>query len=203
MFNTTKYTKWYQSIIDNAVKRTVIEGYVEKHHIIPKSLGGDDSPDNLVLLTAKEHFIAHHLLTKMCVGDKDQNKMWSAFFFMPVNPSSKNKRDYYCRTYEISKNKMAEGKKKFFSGKNNPFYGRKATEEHKEKMRQSWNRSAPRNMDKTIYTFVHDEFGTEVCTRKELCEKYGVSQKRIYTIVNKLSNTAKGWKILWVNEAIL
>lgn len=203
MFNESKYTKWYQSIIDIAVKRTVIEGYVEKHHIIPKSLGGDDSPDNLVFLTSKEHFIAHHLLTKMCVDDKDRNKMWSAFFFMHVNPSPKNKRLYSSRTYEISKKKMAEGRTKYFSGKNNPRYGKKATKEHKEKMSKSWNREALRNADKTIYTFVHDEYGTEVCTRKQLCDKYGISQKRIYTIVNKKSNTAKGWRVLWEKEVIM
>ena len=36
--------------------------YYERHHIIPKWLGGNDSKDNLVLLTAKEHYIAHYLL---------------------------------------------------------------------------------------------------------------------------------------------
>lgn len=38
--------------------------YYEKHHIIPRSLGGDDSKDNLVLLTAREHFLAHYILWK-------------------------------------------------------------------------------------------------------------------------------------------
>jgi hypothetical protein len=36
--------------------------YYEEHHIIPKSLGGSNSADNLVLLTAREHYIAHLLL---------------------------------------------------------------------------------------------------------------------------------------------
>ena len=35
--------------------------YYEKHHINPKWLGGNDTKDNLILLTAKEHFIAHLL----------------------------------------------------------------------------------------------------------------------------------------------
>lgn len=36
--------------------------YVEQHHITPKCLGGTNESDNLVFLTAREHFIAHHLL---------------------------------------------------------------------------------------------------------------------------------------------
>jgi hypothetical protein len=38
--------------------------YYERHHIIPKWLGGTDGRDNLILLTAREHFVAHHLLWK-------------------------------------------------------------------------------------------------------------------------------------------
>lgn len=38
--------------------------YYEKHHIIPRWLGGKDTKDNLILLTPKEHFIAHMLLWK-------------------------------------------------------------------------------------------------------------------------------------------
>ena len=52
------------SIVSNAKNRT-ISGYIEKHHIIPKSCGGSNKKENLVALTAKEHFICHLLLTKM------------------------------------------------------------------------------------------------------------------------------------------
>jgi hypothetical protein len=38
--------------------------YYEKHHITPRWLSGTDTKDNLILLTAKEHFIAHLLLWK-------------------------------------------------------------------------------------------------------------------------------------------
>src|SRR5690606_11752854 len=39
--------------------------YSERHHIIPKCLGGDDSTDNLVYLSGKAHFLAHRLLCKI------------------------------------------------------------------------------------------------------------------------------------------
>jgi hypothetical protein len=67
-FLKNKYTKWYFALVNNAQHRS-ITGYVEKHHIVPKSLGGDDSASNLVVLSAREHFVAHLLLTKM-VDDK-------------------------------------------------------------------------------------------------------------------------------------
>lgn len=39
--------------------------YYEKHHIIPRCIGGSDNELNLVLLTAREHFLAHYLLCKI------------------------------------------------------------------------------------------------------------------------------------------
>lgn len=43
----------------------MLTGYVEVHHVLPKCMGGTDAPDNLVALTAEEHFVAHQLLCKM------------------------------------------------------------------------------------------------------------------------------------------
>jgi hypothetical protein len=47
----------------------------ETHHIIPRSLQGQNSPDNLVKLSYREHFIAHLLLTKMCFEKEHEIKM--------------------------------------------------------------------------------------------------------------------------------
>lgn len=77
-----KYTTIYYKIIDRACqeKRIKKSGF-QSHHIIPKCLGGTDHPDNLVLLTYKEHRVCHCLLIKM-VNDKDANiKMRHAYGF--------------------------------------------------------------------------------------------------------------------------
>lgn len=66
-----KYSKWYYNLIEKAKTANRFKGdgeYYEEHHIRPKSLGGKDIVDNLVLLTAKEHFVAHLLLFKMLEG---------------------------------------------------------------------------------------------------------------------------------------
>jgi hypothetical protein len=68
-----KYSRIYDAIIDSAHRRNFASrkqakkelGYVEKHHIVPKCIGGSDDSSNLIFLTAKEHFVCHHLLTKM------------------------------------------------------------------------------------------------------------------------------------------
>ena len=67
IFIDNKYTRWYYNIVNHAKPRT-ITGYTEKHHIIPKSCGGDNSKDNLVRLTAREHFVCHLLLVRMVEG---------------------------------------------------------------------------------------------------------------------------------------
>lgn len=59
------YRRIYNNLIMKAWRREDPEGYTERHHIIPKCLGGGESKDNLVRLTAAEHYIAHLLLMKM------------------------------------------------------------------------------------------------------------------------------------------
>lgn len=54
--------------------------YTENHHIIPRSLGGSNDKSNLILLTGREHFIAHLILWKAFGG-----KMTSAFWYMSNN----------------------------------------------------------------------------------------------------------------------
>lgn len=59
------YSKIYDALICKAKNRQDKVIYGEVHHIIPRCLGGNGSKDNLVLLTYREHFIAHLLLVKM------------------------------------------------------------------------------------------------------------------------------------------
>ena len=76
----SKYEKWYSGIIENARNRKTNE-YTETHHILPRSLGGSDTSDNLVELTAREHFMCHWLLTKMHTGQA-RGKMINALYMM-------------------------------------------------------------------------------------------------------------------------
>jgi hypothetical protein len=86
IFINNKYTAIYFRIIDRAKIRNSIVGYTENHHIIPRSLGGSDGNDNLVRLSAREHFICHWLLIKMIDGDSAY-KMVKAFSMMRTSNS--------------------------------------------------------------------------------------------------------------------
>lgn len=69
------YEKIYNDLVAKCIERgldkRVLDGYFEKHHIVPKCLGGSDEKDNFVLFTAREHFIAHLLLWKMYKNNGD------------------------------------------------------------------------------------------------------------------------------------
>lgn len=61
---TVNYHKIYDSLIDRARTRT-IDGHRELHHVVPRCMGGDNEPDNIVALTPEEHFFAHVVLVKL------------------------------------------------------------------------------------------------------------------------------------------
>lgn len=128
MFKINKYYNWYHSIIANA-KTRVLEGYTEEHHIIPKSLGGSNSPDNLVKLTAREHFICHWLLTK-CV-EKNVEKMRYALWLMTNTENSLQER------YKITPKKYEIIKKSLALTFSKQHTGRKMSEETKRKISET------------------------------------------------------------------
>lgn len=78
--------------------------YSEVHHILPRCLGGSDEPDNLVVLTAREHFLAHYLLTKIY---PENFKLIDAFRMMGVINKDEQKRYINSRLYESKKKLFA------------------------------------------------------------------------------------------------
>lgn len=83
------YLDHYIAFINNIRKKrdNIRIGYMEDHHIIPKSLfdEGDtrrDLPENRIYLTPREHYIAHKLLARAYYHD---HKIVSAFWYMSNN----------------------------------------------------------------------------------------------------------------------
>ena len=72
----TRYIRFIESRPKDR-KKTRNGVYLERHHILPKSLGGSNEKDNIIILTAKEHFIAHLILWK-CYG----GPMAQALYYM-------------------------------------------------------------------------------------------------------------------------
>lgn len=78
-FIDNKYKKIYFNLVSKRKQFPLdkSQAYCESHHIIPKSLGGSNKKENIVNFTAREHFIAHKLLTKIVTGGS-LTKMWWA-----------------------------------------------------------------------------------------------------------------------------
>ena len=110
MYLTNKYTNVYNAIIELAKNRE-LNSYFEKHHIVPQSLGGSNDKENIVKLTAREHFICHLLLTKMVEG-ANKSKMYQAAWMMASSTSKTQQRHKVNnRMYERLRTEMSKIKK--------------------------------------------------------------------------------------------
>lgn len=106
MYLQNKYSRWYFNIIQRASNRILpTDVYYEKHHIIPRSLGGDDKLENLVNLTAKEHFICHLLLVKMTTGLHKRSMAYAAW--MMTHLDDRLRYVPRARTYELLKKNLS------------------------------------------------------------------------------------------------
>jgi len=134
------YSLLYEKLILKS-KSLTRRCYVERHHILPRSMGGGDENANIAKLTPKEHFIAHRLLAKIHGGP-----MWVALAFMSRG-GVKSAKDVKItsRLYEIIKTKDAEWKSEKYKGENNPFFGKTFTDEQLSKLKGPRPLSAGKN----------------------------------------------------------
>lgn len=125
------YEKLYYAIINKALRKQITgqrfkgDGvYYESHHIKPRSLGGLDDERNLVLLTAKEHYLCHWLLVKRYdVKSLERKKMIKAWYIMAaVGKTKRPKRNM--NVYAKYRNEMGETMSAAQSGKRNSQYGK-------------------------------------------------------------------------------
>ena len=131
-----KYKQWYTNITDRA-KHRQLDGYTESHHIVPRSLGGNDDPTNLVNLTAREHFICHWLLVKITVGESRSKMIYALRMLRAENHGQQRYHTKITsRVYESIKQEYSEIASKNGMGEKNSMWGKTHTTEAKEKIRQ-------------------------------------------------------------------
>lgn len=82
--------------------------YYELHHIIPKTLGGVDRLQNRALLTAKEHFICHWLLTKLYPVDSNEYRKMMFAFWRMRSTNDNHRRYINARIYETLRCQFAK-----------------------------------------------------------------------------------------------
>jgi phage pi2 protein 07 len=125
------YKRIYDSFIaDRLNKQPSKPDYFERHHILPKSLGGTNDPSNLINLTLEDHIHAHILLAKIHGG-----KLWGAISFMVNDHSGSRKNKRIPTKKEIA---LATFAKKMFSikcrGETHSQFGRKHSEQARKQM---------------------------------------------------------------------
>ena len=198
--------------------------YFEGHHIIPKCKGGigtstrPKNNPNIVLLTAREHFLSHWLLWRI-YGDRQM----SLAFHKMLSTTNNHKRITSSRGYEEAKesfkltnkgNQYGKGVRKVISeeqkqkhseimkgrytGEKNPFYNKTHNEVAKEKIRQSrvglnkekiWNYKGKKMVFKdNIIVGVFD-------TTEEVANFIGCSHSNVRNVLGGSQKTAKGYSI--------
>lgn len=123
--------------------------YYEAHHILPKSIYPEYKklPENIVLLTPREHFIAHFLLTKIYPkGSQEYNKMVYALHKFTIGMKEQKKvvssREYEkvrLLFIEVLHNREVsdETRQKLSNSLKGKLLGRKIKEETKKKLSES------------------------------------------------------------------
>ena len=88
------YINRYNNFIEQCKLANRVTEQYEKHHIVPHSMGGSDDENNIILLTPREHYIAHWILAHAYGG-----KMWYAFWMMNTDTRYKHYRYKNSRGY--------------------------------------------------------------------------------------------------------
>jgi hypothetical protein len=156
------YKKIYNALIERAQNRT-IDGYTEKHHIIPRCMDGTDDKENLVYLTPEEHYVAHQLLVKM---HPEVDKLVFALVVMSgKNPTTNKLFGWHRRKLSETQRRLHLGMKlgpqseehrkaigDANRGEKNGMFGTKWTEEQRAHFakRVPWNRGKTKETDPKV-----------------------------------------------------
>jgi hypothetical protein len=144
------YQRIYDEIIEHAKPRGLnkkfLEGYFERHHIIPLCMHGTNDKSNLVLLTGREHYLCHKLLTKMYSNNQKiifayHRILYSQNFKTPAQSSKefenfRLKHSNFIRSLRIGQKASNETKIKMKLSNANKNKGRKHSNEFKVKIKE-------------------------------------------------------------------
>ena len=205
------YKKIYDDLISKAKQelRIKYQGiYYEKHHIIPKCVGENNARDNLILLTAREHYICHKLLLK--IYPKNRGLIFAFWRLTHDKNTGRHvtSRDYaYAKElfHSIPKNKSAETRqnmRKARKGKSyDEFYGKKSKLMKKKRKIQTQGKGNPNsrkylihNSSLNLYWFCHGNLDN-FCTEKHVSGRTLQQSRKSNSYINS-------WKCISFIEEI-
>lgn len=221
------YNDFMNDRLDKKPERLILKKngeYFEGHHIIPKSKGGIGTSSrpknnpNIVLLTAREHFLAHHLLWriyrdrpsalafhKMMSINSNQIRITTSIGYEEArlafrltnigNQYGKGKTRVVSEEQRKKQSIIMKGK---FIGNKNPFFNKKHTEETKDKIRKSRegiNKDKIWNYNGKKIILKDDLIVAEFDTSQEIAEFIGCSHSNVRHVLGGKQKTAKGFVI--------
>lgn len=140
------YKKIHDQIIEKRKSIGEPEGYTEIHHIVPKSFGGSDDSENLLKMTAREHFIIHRLLAKIYPKTGMVHAVWK------MSCVGKERYKVTSRTYSYLREQHAyrvSNDKESSKKKSDTMKGRKQTPEHSAKRAESRKKNGEWHSEET------------------------------------------------------
>lgn len=131
------YQKHYNKLIERA-KNCLLEGYIEKHHIMPRCMNGSNDAENIVALTPEEHYVAHQLLVK--IYPNEPKLVYVAHMMTVASPDHDYRKN---KLYGWLRRRMSESFKGNTHGKASK--GKKRSNETKRKISESKKGHIPWN----------------------------------------------------------
>lgn len=207
----------YAELVARAQERSVVGGYSERHHIIPKAHGGTNNPENLVQLTAREHFVAHWLLWRI-----HRDRATALAFRLLCDAAGKPRGRSYAEAKTLYANAMLgaaniakrqEVREKISASlrANHPYTGKKRPD-HAELLRSRGQWAGEQNpwfdtgerqqgiknhMARSV-AGTHPSLGTTVwATAREAAIDIGVSAQAVCQALRR-SGSSRGWKLEYV-----
>lgn len=209
-----KYKEFISNIILSRGRELPSNVYFERHHIIPRCIGGTDEYENLIDLYPNEHFEVHRLLA---IENPDEYKLAFAFHMMSCVKSRYTNERYQCTKEEYEAAKLARSiAMKNLPPEKSPHYGCLHSDETKYKISQSkknnpvkyWNgKHLPKEMkdkiskskQKPVAQYSVD--GNFICIYESIMDAYSktsVCMTGISRCCRNLRKTAGGyiWKYI-------
>ena len=191
------YSLHYTKLIERSRLR-VLGGYTERHHIVPRCLGGTDDKINIAVLTAEEHFVAHQLLVKMYPGNRDLIYAAQMMTFTPVTRTDRSKNKLFGwlrrRMGEAMSTQTKAYQKEF--GHPKGMKDKKHTEETKKQIAITSKESTTEAKGIKVYVYDFDgKFEKEFRSLTECAEYLGSTPINVKVVADGTKQSCKGKQI--------
>lgn len=198
------YLKIYCNLIRKAENRIHPNGYTEKHHIFPKSIFGNNN--RIVILTGREHYIAHALLQKICekrygLMHKNTQKMLCAH----INMKSKNRyfNSYLYESAKLKRSNSMRGENHWnWKGGIKPKI--KPKKQHKDKTNyyQKKEKYKTNNNYKRYEYLLTSPDGIIVKTNslRKICSEINLDHRTMSRVAKGSRKQHKGWTVSIIQE---